>query len=156
MSKPIVLFIELKIAAKSKYVCEITEKLFQNDITLSIYAEGKNAAQLDNLLWTWKQESFIPHQIYNGPSTENSQVILSDSLDNLTPTQAVILFDPLPIEALTQYNLIIDFAEIYHADKKMQSRKRFKEMRDSNNFDIHFTQLGTILSKKSIDLNSVI
>jgi len=156
MAKPIVLFIELKIASKSKYVCEIAEKLFQNNITLSIFAEAKSAVQIDNLLWTWKQDSFIPHQIYNGSSAGDSPVLICDSADNLSSTQALVLFDPLPMKALTNFNLIIDFAEIYHADKKVQSRQRFKEMRDSSNFDIHFTHLGALLSKKSIDLNGVI
>ena len=123
---------------------------------MGIFAEAKSAVQLDNLLWTWKQDSFIPHQIYNGSSAGDSPVLICDSAENLSSTQALILFDPLPVTALTKYNLIIDFAEIYHADKKLQSRERFREMRDSNNFDIHFTHLGALLSKKSIDLNSVI
>jgi len=153
MAKPIVLFIELKIASKNKYVCDIAEKLFQNKITVNIYGEGKNAAQLDNLLWTWKQESFIPHIINDGQQQPNGHVILSNSAENLVNSQAIILNDPLPADVLLNYRLIIDFAEIYHSDKKIESRKRFKMMRDSDNFDIHFTQLGALLAKKSIDLS---
>ena len=153
MAKPIVLFIELKIASKNKYVCDIAEKLFQNNITVNIYAEEKDSAHLDNLLWTWKQESFIPHIINDGQQQPNGHVIISSSTENLPATQAVILHDPLPHELLQNYRLIIDFAEIYHSDKKIASRKRFKVMRDSDNFDIHFTQLGALLSKKSIDLS---
>ena len=153
MAKPIVLFIELKIASKNKYVCDIAEKLFQNKITVNIYAEEKNCTQLDNLLWTWKQESFIPHIISDRTQQPNGHVIISSSSENLVATQAVILLDPLPPEVLQNYSLIIDFAEIYHSDRKIASRQRFKIMRDSQNFDIHFTQLGAFLSKKSIDLS---
>ena len=155
MAKPVVLFVELKIALKNKYICEIAEKLFQNHITVAIFAEGKNAAQLDNLLWTWKQESFIPHSINTGNGPQNDHVLICTSADELSPAQTIILYDPLPLTAINTYSLIIDFAEIYHSDKKLESRKRFKEMRDSANFDMHYTQLGAILSKKSIDINSL-
>jgi DNA polymerase IIIc chi subunit len=153
MAKPIVLFIELKIASKNKYVCDITEKLFLNKISVNIYANAKNTLQLDNLLWTWKQESFIPHVVNDGQQHPNGHVIISTSEENLVAAQAVILHDPLPAEVLQNYRLIIDFAEIYHSDKKIESRKRYKALQESGNFDIHFTQLGALLAKKSIDLS---
>jgi DNA polymerase III subunit chi len=155
MTNPIVLFIELKIASKDKYVCEITEKLFQNNMSTVIFC-SENARQLDNLLWTWKQESFIPHCISNEAGSVNGQVLICTSDESLPGAEALILHDPLPIETLKNYKLIIDFAEIYHSDKKLESRRRFKELRDSNAFDIHFTQLGALLAKKSIKLGSLI
>lgn len=155
MSKPVVLFIELKIASKGRYICDITEKFFLNNIDVDIYARGENAIQLDNLLWTWKQESFIPHTVNTSPAITGEHVVISNSTDNLYPCTTLLLHDPLPIDAIQKYPLIIDFAEIYHSDKKRESRKRFKELRDSGQFDVRFTQLGAILSKESIDINKI-
>lgn len=155
MHKPVVLFIELKIASKNRYICDITEKFFQNNIDVNIYAHEEDAAQLDNLLWTWKQESFIPHTLNTNPAISGEYVVISNSEDNLYPCSALILHDPLPIDSIQKYPLIVDFAEIYHSDKKRESRKRFKELRDSGQFDIHFTQLGAILSRQSINLGKI-
>ena len=156
MKKTIVLFVELKIAAKNKYICEITEKLFENNISVAIFAEeAKTIGQLDNLMWTWKQESFIPHSIVVENAANTDPVLLSSSVDILPETEAILLFDPLPISALEKYKLVFDFAEVYHSDKKAASRKRFKDMRESDKFDLHFTQLGAILAKKSINLETV-
>ena len=156
MKKPIVLFIELKIASKNKYVCEITEKLFDNNISVTIYASTSNTVELlNNLLWTWKQDSFIPHAILNTnltPSDSPSQTLLTSSRENLPETEALILYDPLPLDDLNRFKMIIDFAEVYHSEKKIESRERYKEMRDLDTFDLHFTQLGTVLSKKSISI----
>ncbi len=155
MTKPIVLFIELKIASKNKYICDITEKLFDNNISVSIFAsDPKTIDQLNNLLWTWKQDSFIPHSIVSPENEKPEAVLLTSSSERLAQNQALILFDPLPFSILEKYKLIIDFAEIYHSEKKVESRKRFKEMRDSDIFDLHFTQLGAILAKKSISLEA--
>lgn len=153
MKKPIVLFVELKISAKNKYICEITEKLFYNNTSVSIYSKD-NASQINSLLWTWKQASFIPHQIIEINSSIISEpVLIFSNSENIPDTEAIILSEPLPFQELEKYKLIVDFAEIYHSEKKRESRERYKSMRNSNKFDIHFTQLGAILAKKNISLN---
>lgn len=153
MDKPVVLFVELKIAAKIKYICEIAEKLFLNNIPISIYSKN-DLPQIDNQLWTWKQESFIPHRILKaGISKAVEPVLLFNDFENPPDTEAIILSDPLSFEYLQRYKLVVDFAEVYHSEKKLESRKRFKNMRDSKKFDIHFTQLGAILARKTISLN---
>jgi len=156
MKKPIVLFVELKIASKNRYVCDITEKLFDNNISVSIFAnDPKSIAQLNDLLWTWKQDSFIPHSVASADNPNSDPVMLTSSTEMLSQSQAaLILYDPLPLMELEKFKLIFDFAEIYHSDKKLESRKRFKEMRDSEKFDLHFTQLGAILAKKTISLET--
>lgn len=154
MQKPYIVFIELKIASKNKYVCDLAEKLYDNNVSVTVFAgETKLLTQLDDLLWTWKQESFVPHSLYQQNTAVDTPVLLTAEKDHLPETDALILYDPLPPEYLYKYKLVIDFAEVYHSDKVKQSRIRFKNLRDSGRFDLHFTQLGTILSKKSILLN---
>ncbi|KAA3613590.1 MAG: DNA polymerase III subunit chi [Calditrichaeota bacterium] len=156
MKKPIVLFVELKIASKNKYVCDIAEKLFDNNISVSIFTnELKSANQLNDLLWTWKQDSFIPHSISTAENGSSDPVSISSSIDLIPQTEALILFDPLPLNELEKFKLVFDFAEVYHSEKKQESRQRFKQMRDSEKFDLHFTQLGAILAKKTISLEQV-
>lgn len=153
MIKPIVLFVELKISAKNKYICEITEKLFHNNILVSIYSKNETS-RIDNQLWIWKQESFIPHQIAEPNNSEITEsVVISNDPSKLLSSEAIILDDPVSFDYLDKYKLIIDFAEVFHSEKKIESRQRYKTMRDSNRFDIHFTQLGAILSKQHISLN---
>ena len=56
MSKPTVVFIELKIASKDRYVCDLAEKLYDNSIPVCIFVKDeKSAKNLDDMLWTWKQ-----------------------------------------------------------------------------------------------------
>ncbi|MCB0281260.1 MAG: DNA polymerase III subunit chi [Calditrichae bacterium] len=154
MHKPYIVFIELKIASKAKYVCDLAEKLYDSNVSVTIFTgDAKTVNQVDDLLWTWKQESFVPHSVHDQNSAAQGPVILTVQKESLPDTDALILFDPLPAEYLSKYKLIIDFAEVYHADKVKESRIRFKNLRDSGLFDLHFTQLGTILSKKSISLN---
>lgn len=154
MHKPYVVFIELKIASKNRYTCDIAEKLYDNGISVTIFTnDTRSATQLDDLLWTWKQESFVPHSVVQQKENASDPVLITHETEKLPQTDALILYDPLPREALADYKLILDFAEIYHSEKKLESRKRYKILRDSGKFELHFTQLGTILAKKSISLN---
>lgn len=152
--KPVLLFVELKISAKNKYICEIAEKLYDSGLTVCIFSP-QDTVRIDNLLWTWKQESFVPHSVVN-PSVENSTtdpVVICSTPESLVSREALILQSPLPEEFLLNYKLIFDFAEVFHSEKVEESRKRYKQFRSSEKFDVHFSQLGAILAKKSISLN---
>ncbi len=156
MKKPIILFVELKISSKNRYICDLTEKLFDNNISVLVYAANPSSiSQLNDLLWTWKQDSFIPHSVVSQENKNVDPVLLSSSMELDCQTEALILFDPLPLSELEKYKLIVDFAETYHSDKKVESRERFKELRDSEKVDLHFTQLGAILAKKTISLEPI-
>ena len=57
-----IIFIVLNSSIKHRVVCDIAEKCYLTEksaiINLESIDEGK---KLDNLIWTWKQSSFIPH-----------------------------------------------------------------------------------------------
>ena len=147
----------MKIASKNRYACDLVEKLYDNNLSVLVYtSDSTTLSQLNNQLWTWKQESFIPHTIFDSTNSDDAPVLLTANSENLPKVQTLVLYDPLPLEKLLQFDLIFDFAELYHSDKKIQSRARFKEMRASDKFDLRFTQLGAILSKKTISLKATV
>lgn len=44
--------------------CRLLEKAYQHGHRIFVYCESKeNAEHLDELLWTYKEESFIPHNL---------------------------------------------------------------------------------------------
>lgn len=156
MSKPIALFVELQIADKFKYVSELTEKFYNNNLSVAVYVtQNSDLSKLDTFLWTWKKESFIPHMIFTGGENINNEVLLCSQEDTLPQTDVLIMFDPVPVEKLHNYKMSIDFAETYHAEKKIESRKRYKILRDSDQFQLSFTKLGAILAKQEIKLASI-
>ena len=62
MGKGEVIFIILSIANKNLVVCDIVEKCIHQNMNVLILVEDvQEAKKYDQLLWTWKQASFIPH-----------------------------------------------------------------------------------------------
>jgi len=126
-----VVFILLTSAIKPRIVCDLAEKCYLDGKRLIIYAENADdTKRLDQLLWTWKQQSFIPHQYVEVLSELHPEpVILTNRIDQESDYSLIILFDPLPLEKLESYEMIIDFAEKYDISALSASRERFKTYR---------------------------
>lgn len=149
MDKTKVIFIDLAISNKQKYVCDIVEKLFNDDKNTAVYVkDSKDADTLDRLLWVWKQDTFIPHIIAEEMIEElEDPVVIIKNKDILPKTEALVLFDPLPIDYFDLYKIVIDFAEVYSPQKTKESRTRYKQVRDADNYDLKFIKLGEFLKQ---------
>ena len=142
-----VYFIELAIANKAKCVCDLTERFYNSKKSVCIYVKSsKEATQIDQLLWNWKQDSFIPHAIIS--EQDNEPVIISNDQRGWPYKDVLILFDPTDPKTFSEYDYIVDFAEIYDAQKLQDSRKRYKEVRDLDKYKLEFIKLGAFLNLK--------
>lgn len=149
MNKPQVTFIDLSVANKLRYVCDIVEKIFLDGLTVTILVKDPSEARnIDQRLWTWKQDSFIPHSIQSQQTDERSDAVIITSQDDVMITSdAIILYDPVDSSRLELFGWVIDFAETYNSEQLQQSRLRFRKLRDSGKFDLDYQKLGTFLSQ---------
>lgn len=143
-------FIVLNSAIKSRIVCDLTEKIFLDQQKLVIYARQETECQkLDSLLWTWKQQSFIPHVCVDALTEMLPEpVVITTKIDKAAGYTTLIMVDPLPVEIASQFPFIIDFAEKYDTESLVLSRKRFKQYRDGN-FTIDTRQPGEYLHNEN-------
>jgi DNA polymerase-3 subunit chi len=148
MSKKNVLFLELATANKNSFVCDVAEKLYGDGKSITIFCKEINTATLlDRLLWSWKQDSFIPHSVINEPQDFiEESVILTTNLNFKPQTDALILFNPAPEDYFSQYSFIIDFAEVYDNQKRLESRERYKKLRDNETYHLQFLKPGVFLN----------
>ncbi len=141
-----VYFIELAVSNKPKYTCDITEILCTLGKRVNIFtANDKDANFIDQLLWTFKQDSFIPHA--RTEFAEDEPVIIYSKPEIERSADALILFDPINRNEINGHELIIDFAETYDKKRLQDSRQRYKEFRDDENCQVEFLKLGAFLRK---------
>ncbi len=147
-----VVFIELPVARKTRYICDLVEKLYGSGKKIHVIAaEQKTLYQLDRELWTWKPDSFIPHKIIQNGTENNSEPeekVLLYSKVPAQPADVLIMHDPVPVSQIENYPLIIDFAELYDQTRLQQSRKRYVAFRDSGAFELEVHKLGAFLQSK--------
>lgn len=148
-----VFFIELSISNKIRYVCDIVEKFYNQNLTVHIFTKDKQSAHLvDQQLWSWKPNSFVPHkQVSEEAQDADEPVLISSSGEWPQPAQALVLFDPLPADVFLDYDYVVDFAETYDQSKVAESRKRFRLVRDMDGLNLEYIQLGAFLNKTFTD-----
>jgi DNA polymerase III subunit chi len=143
-----IIFLTLSVANKLRVVCDVVENEFllgkKVVVNVSDEEEGK---VLDNMLWSWKQSSFIPHSFVTSltESTNDPVLITTDISENLS-YETMILVNPSNIEKFNNYTTVIDFAEKYNPTKIETDRKRYKLYRDQK-FIIETMNPGEYLHK---------
>ena len=141
-----VVFIILNSAIKSRIICDLTEKCYLNkQKTILYFADREECKQMDTLLWTWKQQSFIPHICVESVSSSYlDPVLLTTNLDQKGTYDTLLLGHPLPVDMVRSFSLIIDFAEKYDDHALLESRKRYKLYREEG-FILETMQPGEFL-----------
>ena len=141
-----IVFIVLNSAVKSQTVCDLAEKCYLNNQRIVIYTKRREECNLiDSLLWTWKQQSFVPHKCLDNLSkSENESIILTTNIDSAADYDTLLLVDPLPLETISKFSMVIDFAEKYDSQGIELSRKRYKLYKDQN-YKINTLQPGEFL-----------
>ncbi len=86
------------------FVCRLVEKAFEQQLpTLIITADNVQLQTLDRLIWSFKPERFIPHDIIDEQLTKPSSVLLTDNvgaLNNINFQPKVVIdlsYDATPL-----------------------------------------------------------
>ncbi len=98
---------------------------------LLLVQDENQAVALDRFLWTWNKASFIPHAFDNGSvDCLQEPVVISTREKNPNNGSVLIMGAPCSPDFLSQFELVIDFAEAFDADLLEQSRARFRLYRE--------------------------
>ncbi len=110
------------------FVCKLVEKAYRNSHKAYILTASEQQSQLlDNLLWTFRAGSFIPHQIYSSslPDIENQILIGSQSAPKLWQTTIINISNSCPenISSAVRILEILDNSELI----KKAGRERYRQ-----------------------------
>ncbi len=115
------------------FACRLIRKLQQQQKGAFIWAESPaQASALDDLLWTFSDESFIPHLVVHSSSpNRQAPVHISTELAHSSTFEIVLSLNQQQGTTLPSTPRI---AEIISADKniKQLSRKRYAQYRDKD------------------------
>lgn len=113
------------------FACRLTEKAYLRDLRVVLLSEdAADAQRIDDLLWTFNERSFVPHEIRNEHSLDaGTPVQLTPDLDTVADADLLVnLSGRLPAR-LERFARI---AEIVDADdeRRRSARERFKAYRE--------------------------
>jgi len=115
---------------RERLACKLAEKAWQQNYRVFIYAESStHAQQLDNLLWTFRQDSFVPHEILVDSVQPTMPIYIGYGSRIATEMTALInLTDTVP-DFFFQYQRIAEIVENTETAKS-SGRERYRFYRD--------------------------
>lgn len=110
--------------------CRLADKAYGLGHTVYVFtASEARAAALDDLLWTFRQDSFVPHERYPLVGEEGSPVLVGTAAPATVEAQVLInLADALP-EGFERYERVVELVD-QHPEVLTQSRERFRQYRE--------------------------
>ena len=119
-----------------EFACKLIEKAYRNKHFCYVYTDTQQQSeQLDNQLWTFRPNSFIPHQIYEGtlPDFEQTTLIGTETAPDNWQNLILNLSSKYPENILNSKRVleILDNNE----QVKHQGRQRYQQYNQAG-FDI--------------------
>jgi len=116
--------------ARQRFACRLAEKAYRLDNTIHIRTSDQHAAeQLDELLWTYRDGSFVPHELATGNNEPQAPITIGQHDSPRQQTDLLInLTDDIPAgcEAFPRVAEIVTSDE----DARQRSRRRYAQYRE--------------------------
>lgn len=116
--------------ARLKLACRLAEKAWLQSQKVLLLTPGSAEAQaLDQMLWTFRDRSFVPHEIYSPDHPPRASVLISDSAQ--IPAEADVLInlrDEVP-EGFERFSRIVEPVDGDPA-RRQSGRDRYRFYRD--------------------------
>ena len=116
------------------------------------YAQGRRvlllapdqlcAEELDRALWTFEQNSFVPHEQAGGIDQEQEPVLIATSPQNLNRASVLIMLKPLEPEEAPGYLHLVYFVPGEEGEELVETRERYKRLKGDPGINlVHSTSL---------------
>ena len=134
MTERVDFYVLKSVAAQQRlaFVCRLTEKAYLRDLRIVIVNDTlADAKALDDLLWTFNESSFIPHQVCLDENSVDPATRVHLTVEPATVPAADLLVN-LGARLPAHWERYTRIAEIIDADEERRrlGRERFKSYRE--------------------------
>ncbi|WP_338578462.1 DNA polymerase III subunit chi [Brevundimonas olei] len=103
-AKPEIWFYHLERSTLEQVLPTLLERTLQRDWRALIRgATSHRLDDIDELLWTYRDDSFLPHGRADGDHAARQPVLLSESGENLNGAQALFIVDDSELGAMQEF-----------------------------------------------------
>jgi DNA polymerase-3 subunit chi len=128
-----VLFVEVTTSRLELRACEIAEEIYGRGETLQILAsDPTQASRLDDLLWAFRPDSFIPHGMLepNG-SNPGLPVVISTREHTVPGIRHLLMLEFSSPEFLRSFTQAIHLVVVDNRERREASRKYWVQLRNA-------------------------
>ncbi|HEY0941788.1 MAG TPA: DNA polymerase III subunit chi [Steroidobacter sp.] len=115
--------------ARLRYACRLAERAVEQGC--HVYIQTQDVQRVDDMLWTFSDGSFLPHEIYRGQpaSHERVKVMLGPDAGPASHRSLLInLVEAMPSD-VNAYERIAEIVDV-DPERKRSARERYKQYRE--------------------------
>lgn len=115
-----------------RFACSIASKAWANGHRVHIHTQSEETATVvDNLLWTYRDISFVPHEIFDGNSHDETPVTIGYGEHYPEPSQVMInLGTEIPAFA-ANFDRVVEIVGGTESNKQA-ARLRYRQYKGDN------------------------
>jgi DNA polymerase-3 subunit chi len=130
-------------AGTDRYACMIVKKAWSTGNRVHIHTQSEEKARsMEDLLWTFRDISFIPHELYNDSINEDTPVTIGYGNSFPTQSQVIINLDNEIPEFGPKFDRIVEIVGGDETNKKF-ARLRYKQYK-SGDYETHDHKIDSI------------
>jgi len=125
-------FYHLERSSLDQVLPELLEKTLQRGWKALVRSQGADRIEhLDGWLWSYRDESFLPHGLEDEPESERQPILLTTGEGNPNKADALFLIDGAEAGALDAFTRCILLFDGQDETALATARKRWKEVKAS-------------------------
>ena len=130
---PEVLFVEVNANQMEARACEIAERIYAQGNRLQIIAaDEEQAARMDDLLWTYSPDSFVPHGIWKGFDNEIAQpVVITSRQEWVEGIEYLLMLDYCELEVLRRFSRAVHMVVNDSRERLETSRRYWTQLKEA-------------------------
>ena len=128
-----ILFVEVTASRMEMRACEIAERNYSQGRRLQIIAvDEKQAVRLDDLLWTFKPDTFVPHDLWTGISGKPGQaVIITCKQEQVEGIDYLLMMDYCGVDLVGQFSQAVHLVVVDHPERLDASRSYWTLLKEA-------------------------
>ena len=133
-------FYHLEASTVQSVLPDLLEKILGRGWRALIKCKEDDLAELDQFLWTYKDNSFLPHGRDDEPLADQHPILLSATTNAANGADCVILLDGLDVDDLTWAARCIVMINGRNSDDVARERKRWSRLKEAGHSLSYFQQ----------------
>lgn len=115
-----------------RFACSIAKKAWSTGNRVHIHTQSEERAKgMDDLLWTFRDISFVPHEMYNGVINNDTPITIGFGNAYPEESQVIINLDLDIPEFVANFERIVEIVGGDENNKKF-ARQRYRQYKNSD------------------------
>ncbi|WP_371397870.1 DNA polymerase III subunit chi [Fretibacter rubidus] len=140
VSAPDYWFYHLEASTVQSVLPDLMEKVLGRGWRALIKCRESDLGELDQFLWTYKNDSFLPHGRDDQPQADQQPILLSASATKADGADCIVLLDGAEVSDLSGVSRCIVMINGRSSEDIARERKRWKTLSDAGHTLSYFQQ----------------